>query len=91
MDNQYQITQKLNEYKEFKRKMLLMSESLTNSLDHLNVCMNKLSSCYYGYGDGIGILKLQNNLQESKSFIMDRVIPEIDLEIKNLTEQLSRE
>jgi len=73
MDNQYQITQKLNEYKEFKRKMLLMSESLTNSLDHLNVCMNKLSSCYYG------------------SFIMDRVIPEIDLEIKNLTEQLSRE
>lgn len=91
MNNQYQITQKLNEYKEFKRKMLLMSESLTNSLDHLNVCMNKLSSCYEGYGNGVEILKLQNNLQESKNFITDRVIPEIDLEIKSLTEQLSRE
>lgn len=91
MNNQYQVTQRLNEYKEFKRKMLLISETLINSLDHLNICISKLPNYYEGYGDGVGIVKLQNNLQESKNFITDRVIPEIDLEIKNLTEQLNRE
>lgn len=91
MNNQYLITQKLNEYKEFKRKMMLISQSLTDGLDHLKICVSKLSNCYEGYGDGVDITRLSDSLSTSKNFIVDRIIPEIDLQIKNLSEQLNRQ
>ena len=91
MNNQYLITQKLNEYKEFKRKMMVTSQSLTDGLEHLKICVSKLSNYYEGYGDGVDITRLSDSLSTSKNFIVDRIIPEIDLQIKNLSEQLNRQ
>ncbi|MCI8588613.1 MAG: hypothetical protein HFG40_03070 [Bacilli bacterium] len=89
MNDQYLLTQKLNEYKEFKRTIVLVSQSLTDGVDHLKICTNKLSDYYDGYGDGVNIIKLSENLQISKDLIVNRIIPEIELQIKMLLEQLT--